>query len=87
MFGLGYAELIIVGIVAVILFGGRLPEVARSMGRSLTEFKKGMSDIENDVSDAIYSDPASAATGDEYHSPSAPKFIPPTSPPRMESEV
>ena len=58
MFGIGTTELIVVGIVAVILFGGRLPSVARSLGRSLNEFKRGMRDVESDVRDAIYSEPA-----------------------------
>jgi sec-independent protein translocase protein TatA len=37
------------GIVAVILFGSRLPSVARSFGKSIVEFKKGMQDIESEV--------------------------------------
>jgi len=31
------------------IFGNRLPSVARSVGKSLTEFKKGMNEIEEDV--------------------------------------
>jgi len=46
MFGLGPMELMIVGVVAVLLFGKRLPEVGRSMGKSIVEFKKGMRDSE-----------------------------------------
>jgi sec-independent protein translocase protein TatA len=57
MFGIGAPELLIVGIVAVILFGNRLPEVARSLGRSLNEFKKGMQELENEVKTSIYSEP------------------------------
>jgi sec-independent protein translocase protein TatA len=38
-------ELAIVGMVAVMLFGKRLPSVARSMGQSLTEFKRGLKDL------------------------------------------
>ncbi len=45
MFGLGPMEMIIVGIIVVLLFGRRLPEIARSAGRSLTEFKRGISSV------------------------------------------
>ena len=42
MFGLGPMELLIVGVIAVLLFGNRLPEVGRSLGKGLVEFKKGV---------------------------------------------
>ena len=45
-------EFIIILIVALLLFGKRLPEVMRSMGQGLREFKKGMSDIQNEIEDA-----------------------------------
>ncbi|HEX4144285.1 MAG TPA: twin-arginine translocase TatA/TatE family subunit [Pirellulales bacterium] len=48
MFGLGPMEVMIVGVVAVLLFGNRLPEVGRSLGKGLIEFKKGMRDEPND---------------------------------------
>lgn len=44
MFGLGAWDIAIVGIIAVLLFGKRLPGVARSLGQSITEFKKGITD-------------------------------------------
>jgi sec-independent protein translocase protein TatA len=46
MFGLNPMELMIVAAIALVLFGNRLPGVARSLGKSLTEFKKGAADVE-----------------------------------------
>ncbi len=55
MFGMGYGEMLIVAIVAVLLFGRRLPEVARSLGQSYQEFRRGLTDLKGDVDDAVYS--------------------------------
>jgi sec-independent protein translocase protein TatA len=46
MFGLGPMEMAIVGVVAVLLFGKRLPEVARSVGQSFHAFKEGLKEKE-----------------------------------------
>jgi len=48
IFNLGQTELVIIGLVALIFFGGRLPEVARSLGRSFTSFKRGLKDVDVD---------------------------------------
>ncbi|MGE3639374.1 MAG: twin-arginine translocase TatA/TatE family subunit [Pirellulales bacterium] len=42
MFGIGPTELLIVLGIMLLLFGTRLPSIARSMGKSITEFKRGM---------------------------------------------
>lgn len=65
MFGIGPTEMLIVGIIAVILFGNRLPSVARSLGKSMTEFKKGMREFENEMHSSIYSDPPKNASYNE----------------------
>jgi sec-independent protein translocase protein TatA len=51
MFGIGQTELLIFMIIVLVLFGGsRIPGIARSLGKSITEFKKGVSGIEDDNS-------------------------------------
>ncbi|MCT4642696.1 MAG: twin-arginine translocase TatA/TatE family subunit [Bacteriovoracaceae bacterium] len=45
MFGLGTTELIVIAFIIVLLFGGKkLPALGRSMGSAITNFKKGLSD-------------------------------------------
>ena len=48
-------SLIIVGLIALLLFGNRLPSVMRSLGRSVVEFKKGVSGIEEEVNEVVRS--------------------------------
>jgi sec-independent protein translocase protein TatA len=51
MFGLGYQELLIILVIVLVLFGAnRLPELARSLGSSVKEFKKGVSEAQKDDS-------------------------------------
>ena len=45
---LGTTELLVVGLVSLLMFGNRLPSVMRSLGQSVTEFKKGVAGIENE---------------------------------------
>ena len=46
--GIGIPELLIVGFIVLILFGSRVPNVMRSLGQGMVEFKKGVQGIEDD---------------------------------------
>src|SRR5262245_59746439 len=43
---------IVIGIVALLLFGSRLPELARSIGRAINEFKKGIREVNEEDDEA-----------------------------------
>ena len=45
----GTWEIVLVLVIALLLFGTRLPKVARSLGQGVTEFKKGIKGLEDDV--------------------------------------
>ena len=50
---IGYQELVVIAAVAVILFGGRLPEVARTLGHSYQQFRKGLSDLQSSLNSEV----------------------------------
>lgn len=45
----GPFEMCIIGGIAILLFGSRLPSVARDVGRSILSFKAGIKDIEQEL--------------------------------------
>lgn len=55
--GIGPWEIGVVLVIALLLFGRRLPEVARSMGKSITEFKKGLNEAQSEIQSEIQKDP------------------------------
>ncbi len=94
MFGLSFFEMSVIGVIAVVLFGGNLPEVARKFGhsysqlrRSLTEVQQQFRDAQRDVDRAMAVDDNPKSGGkaasyeeedDDSPEPSAPKFTPPS---------
>lgn len=82
--GIGMYELIVFAVIAVILFGSRLPEVARNVGRTYSQFRKSLSDIQasfkidESTNSSSTSDPSYSDRYDDYDEPVAPKFEPPS---------
>ncbi len=54
MFGnLGAGEIILILLVILILFGAKkIPELAKGLGKGMSEFKKGLKDVESEIKDA-----------------------------------
>lgn len=47
---IGWTEILMLLVLAIILFGAkRLPELARAVGKSITEFKRGMNNLTDDI--------------------------------------
>lgn len=85
MFGLGFWEMLLVGVIAVMLYGKRLPEVAKSFGATYRQFRRQLNDLQSQFSiDDItgssttpYSPPKTYSDYDDRDVISAPKFEPP----------
>lgn len=90
----GPGEMMVFGLIALLLFGKRLPEVARSVGKGIVEFKKGVRGIEDELHQSTYSSSPSYSNTSTASRPTAtnetaqvtaPKFEPPTSEPTQDS--
>lgn len=87
-FDIGPGEMILLGIVAVLLFGKRLPEVGRSIGKGMAEFKRGLmgfgsEDHPSSIGGLPGLRPAQHDDVDDYVAPSAPKFEAPSVEPNV----
>lgn len=85
MFGLGPVEIVVIGAIAVMLYGKRLPEVGRSVGQGIGELRKQMTTLSRDMDLAAHLNAAPAKRvgrrfDDDGGQPStaAPRFDPPS---------
>lgn len=49
MFGLGMAEVVVICVIGLLLFGSQLPSIARSLGKSVREFQNEANNFRNDL--------------------------------------
>jgi sec-independent protein translocase protein TatA len=80
----GPTDMLIIGVIAVLLFGKRLPEVSRSVGKWILEAKKGLRGIEEELHRATYASIESSSSpsnvyqeAEDRQEATAPKFEPP----------
>ncbi len=79
-------DMAIIAVLAVLLFGDRLPQVMRALGQGMTEFKKGMREIESQIESATqYSDPRTEEPP-THDAPAVPQFQPPLAEPQAENK-
>jgi sec-independent protein translocase protein TatB len=77
MFGIGMTELLVILAVALIVFGPtRLPELARSLGRAMGEFRRASTDLRQSFHEAVEeprpaADPAASAAPPALAAPAA----------------
>ncbi len=94
MFGLSFFEMAVIGVIAVVLFGGNLPDVARKFGHSYSQLKRSLNEVQQQFRDAQRDVDRAMAVDDrakgsrtpkayeddeeDAPEPSAPKFTPPS---------
>ena len=45
----GWQEILVIALVVVVLFGGKIPELARGLGKAMNEFKRAKSEIKDEI--------------------------------------
>ncbi|MEI6667117.1 MAG: TatA/E family twin arginine-targeting protein translocase [Acidobacteriota bacterium] len=80
---IGMPELVVILVIALIIFGPRkLPELGRSLGKSIAEFKRASNELKNTLEEEIRVEerkvPPPAAQVVVEHPPAPPASTPPT---------
>ena len=72
MGSIGMPEMIVIGIIALLIFGPRkLPELGKSLGKSIAEFKRASNELKNTLEDEIRTEEIQAARKSAEVPPSA----------------
>ena len=93
MFGIGFQEMLIILVVVLIFFGPkRLPDLAKSLGKGIAEFKKASDEVRRGIDEAVReaeseeTAPDASPSGDEPREGPPPSSAsvppPPSSPPK-----
>lgn len=69
---LGWPEMLVIGVVMLLLFGRRLPEVGRSLGQGVVQFKKGLKDVDDEVRGTGSSPQSQSASSPQFESAKPP---------------
>ena len=80
MFGLGVQEMLLLLLLGVLLFGRKLPDIGRSLGKTVIEFKKGIGGMEDEINTASSGSPQTSIQPEPVRPPQ--RVTPPT--PRFE---
>ena len=79
MFGIGMTELLIVLVVALLVLGPRkLPEMARTLGRGMAEFRRASDELRNTLNESVNEEPRPPLTD--------PRATPPPAEPEEDDE-
>ncbi|HLN90248.1 MAG TPA: twin-arginine translocase TatA/TatE family subunit, partial [Patescibacteria group bacterium] len=77
MFGIGFQEMLIILVVVLIFFGPkRLPDLAKSLGKGIAEFKKASEEVRKGIEDAVKEESEGKAPEDLSASGKAPGSAP-----------
>jgi TatA/E family protein of Tat protein translocase len=80
MFGIGIQEMLLILLVVLLFFGPkRLPDLAKSLGKGLAEFKKASEEVKRSIDDAMKEEPAKEEAG-KADSPAPDPLRPPEPP-------
>ncbi len=79
MFGIGFQEMLIILVVVLIFFGPkRLPDLAKSLGKGIAEFKKASDEVRKGIEEAV----RESETEETAPGPPPPGDAPPIDPPQ-----